>query len=372
MRLATFNVENMFERASIMNLPTWEKGEQVLQDYARISNLIQKEQYSIDDKQEMLKIMKRNSGLLTKGESKHIILREIRGKFLKKQQVNRPAEIIANGRNEWIGWFELKREAVKETAIDNTARVIHEVNADIFCIIEAENRITVNRFNEIVIPRIGSQQYNHVMLIDGNDIRGIDVGIMTRRSFDIESIVSHVDDFDSNGQVFSRDCPEFHIKTPSGNTILVLVNHFKSKGFGSQIDNDKKRKRQAIRVREIYDNRINQGFDYISIVGDLNDTPDRDPLKPLLADGSDLIDIMAHNKFTGDGREGTFGNGAKSQKLDYILMSPKLSNKVKHGGIERRGVWGGSKGDLFPHFPEIITAKDAASDHAALWVDIDL
>src|SRR5687768_10749405 len=313
MRLATFNVENMFERPSIMNLPTWEAGEKVLQDFARISDLIQKQQYSNNDKQEMLTIMKRNSGLATKGESKHILLNEIRGEFLKKQQGTRPAEILANGRNDWIGWFELKRETIKESAIENTARVIHEVNADIFCIIEAENRITVNRFNEIVIPKIGSQQYNHVMLIDGNDIRGIDVGVMTRRSFDIESIVSHVDDFDSDGQVFSRDCPEFHIKTPSGNTILVLVNHFKSKGFGSQIENDKKRKRQSIRVREIYDNRINQGFDYIAIVGDLNDTPNRDPLKPLLGDGSDLIDIMAHDKFTGDGREGTFRNGAKSQ-----------------------------------------------------------
>jgi hypothetical protein len=29
-------------------------------------------------------------------------------------------------------------------------------------------------------------------------------------------------------------------------------------------------------------------------------------------------------------------------------------------------------GDLFPHFPEIETAKDAASDHGALWVDLNV
>ena len=372
MRLATFNVENMFERPSIMNLPTWEDGEKVLQDFARLSDLIQKQQYSINDKQEMLTIMKRNSGLATKGESKHILLNEIRGKFLKKQQGTRPAEILANGRNDWIGWFELKRETVKETAIENTARVIHEVNADVFCVVEAENRITVNRFNQIVIPKIGSQQYTHVMLIDGNDMRGIDVGILTRQSFDIQSIISHVDDIDSEGKVFSRDCPEFKIKTSLGNTLLVLVNHFKSKGFGSPSDTDHRRKRQAQRVREIYDERINEGLEFIAIVGDLNDTPDRDPLQPLIGNSSDLKDIMVHDKFIGDGRPGTFGNGTKSQKLDYILMSPKLSNKVKQGGIERRGVWGGINGNLFPHFPEIVTAKDAASDHAALWVDLDL
>ena len=81
---------------------------------------------------------------------------------------------------------------------------------------------------------------------------------------------------------------------------------------------------------------------------------------------------MKHEKFVGGGRPGTNGNGTKSGKLDYILMSPELTKKAKIGGIERRGVWGGKHGDLFPHFPEIKTAKDAASDHAALWVDLDL
>jgi hypothetical protein len=71
------------------------------------------------------------------------------------------------------------------------------------------------------------------MLIDGNDDRGIDLGIMTRQWFEIESIVSHVDDPDENNEderLFSRDCPEYKIKTPAGNTLLVLINHFKSKG----------------------------------------------------------------------------------------------------------------------------------------------
>ncbi|HJS64364.1 MAG TPA: endonuclease/exonuclease/phosphatase family protein [Nitrososphaeraceae archaeon] len=355
-----------------MNLPSWKDGEKVLNDFSRISNLIQKEDYLDSDKQEMLNIMNRNTGLATKGESKYILLNEIRGKFLKKKQRNRPAEILANGRKEWIGWFELKHETVKETAIENTARVIKEINADVFCIIEAENRITANRFSKLVIPKIGGQEYNHIMVIDGNDNRGIDVGIMTRQSFDIQSIVTHVDDVDTQGKIFSRDCIEFNIKTALGNTLLILVNHFKSKGFGLQTDNNNKRRRQAKRVREIYDQRLNQAFEFIAVVGDLNDTPESEPLQPLLGNGSDLTDIMKHDKFTGDGRPGTHLNGTKGTKLDYILMSPKLTNKVIQGGIERRGVWGGIHGKLFPHFPEIKTAKDAASDHAALWADINL
>jgi endonuclease/exonuclease/phosphatase family metal-dependent hydrolase len=372
MRLATFNVENMFERSSIMNLLTWVEGKTVLEDFARLTELIQMQEYSEDDKQEMLDLMKRNKGLFSRNEeSKYIRLRVIRGKFLKRPKSG-PVEIVANGRNDWIGWFELKTEPIKETAINNTGRVIHTVNADVFCMIEVDNRIALKRFNDTVIPKVGGQKYDHVMLIDGNDNRGIDVGIMTRQSFDIQSIVTHVDDMDGENYIFSRDCPEYKIRTPLGNTLLVLVNHFKSKGYGSSVENDSKRTRQANRVGDIYQERLNQGFEFIAIVGDLNDTPTSLPLQQLLGSELGLVDIMNHNKFTGDGRPGTFGTGSASKKLDYILMSPQLASKVHQGSIERRGVWGGINGTIFPHFPQIKSAKDAASDHAALWVDLNL
>src|SRR5437867_13008908 len=38
-----------------------------------------------------------------------------------------------------------------------------------------------------------------------------------------------------------------------------------------------------------------------------------------------------HPKFKDDGRRpGTFGNGVKSQKIDYILLSPELFNSVEN------------------------------------------
>jgi hypothetical protein len=95
-------------------------------------------------------------------------------------------------------------------------------------------------------------------------------------------------------------------------------------------------------------------------------------MDPLIRNGSTLTDIMSYSKFQGDGRPGTHGNGTKSAKLDYILMSPKLSGKVIMGGIERQGVWGGKNGTLFPHLPTMKKAEDAASDHAALWVDLGI
>ena len=41
-----------------------------------------------------------------------------------------------------------------------------------------------------------------------------------------------------NATVFSRDCPEFELRTPGRRRLVVLVNHLKSKGFGSQAANN--------------------------------------------------------------------------------------------------------------------------------------
>jgi endonuclease/exonuclease/phosphatase family metal-dependent hydrolase len=371
MRLATFNVENMFERTKAMNLATWADGKQVLEDFHRLSELIQLPVYTDAVKSEILRIMKRHKGLTTQGTSKFLRLRDIRGKLLRKPR-NRPVEVEASGRADWIGWFELEKEPVKEAATENTARVIGLVDADVLCVVEAENRISLKRFNDDVMPKVDALPFAHIMLIDGNDDRGIDVGVLTRASYDIMRLSSHVDDTDEDGTIFSRDCPEYEIRTPQGNTLLVLVNHFKSKGYGKPAESAAKRLRQATRVRAIYEAKAQEGYDYVAIVGDLNETPSNTPLTPLLRQGSALIEVMGHPKFVGDGRPGTYGNGTASNKLDYVLLSPKLAQKVQQGGIERRGVCGGKHGTLFPHLATIKSAQDAASDHAALWVELDI
>lgn len=371
MRLATFNVENLFDRPKIMNLPKWSDGAKVLKDYARLNELIGQDVYSAADKKELLKIMTNHPGLSSpqKKDSRYIQLRDIRGEFLKKPQ-GKPVEIVANGRGDWIGWFELKTEPIKEVATENTARVVSLLNADIIGIVEAEDRVGLKAFNDTVVKKIGGQPYAHVMVIDGNDDRGIDVGIMSRSAFPIDSMRSHVDDTDGVSVIFSRDCPEYLFTLPSGIQLLVLVNHLKSKGYGSPTTSNDKRERQTQQIRAIYDQRRQEGTQHIAIIGDFNDIPDSTPMASLLKQGSDLKDVSQHASYPDDGQPGTHGNGTSSGKLDYILLSPALWATVQQAGVERRGVWGGKNGTLWTHLPEMKTAKDAASDHAALWVDL--
>jgi Endonuclease/Exonuclease/phosphatase family len=134
-----------------------------------------------------------------------------------------------------------------------TAKVIHDVGADVIGVVEAENRPALVRFHDDVMALVLGTSYQHIMLIDGNDERGIDVAIMTRNGFDLEGIRSHVDDEENGERIFSRDCAEYHIKTPANHRLIVLVNHFKSKGFGSQATSNRKRETQAKRVKAIYE-----------------------------------------------------------------------------------------------------------------------
>jgi len=89
-------------------------------------------------------LVKAGSGLLTQGVSKYLRLREIRGKLVAKPK-NKPVEIAPSGRNDWIGWFELEKEAVKDKAVQNTARIIGLLKAEVLCVIEAENRICLKQ-----------------------------------------------------------------------------------------------------------------------------------------------------------------------------------------------------------------------------------
>lgn len=369
MRIASYNVQSLFERAKALALPDWKDGREVLEQHAEVNELLAHSVYTPADKARIVELLK-SLGLGGKDDAgRFALLRQNRGHLIKRSKGK--LEVVADGRDDWVGWVELKTEPVNEEATRSTARVIKDVAADVLGVVEAENRISLRDFSSVMLEKVGGKRYEHVMLIDGNDGRGIDVGILTRGGFEIESIRSHVDDGGPASEIFSRDCPEYTISTPSGKRLVVLVNHFKSKGFGKAADNDARRKRQAARVAEIYTRLKNEGQKNVVVLGDLNDTPDSAPLAPLLQ-GTDLRDVSTHPKFTSDGRPGTFGNGTKGSKFDYVLLSPALFAKVQSGAVFRKGVWGGKNGTLWEIYPTMKRPVHAASDHAAVIADIDL
>lgn len=384
MRLVSFNVENLFERAKALNTETWAEGKPVLAAFERFNRLAQKAAYASADRAAMLQalldlgVLVRASGRLRLNRQPFeawALLRENRGDFLKQPQSG-DVEIVAGGRGDWIGWVELNKEMVDETATRMTARVITELAPDAIGVVEAENRPALARFNNELLGR----RFGHIMLIDGNDPRGIDVGLMTVPGVSIESIRSHVDDPDPERPgkpLFSRDCAVYELGTPGGRRLWVLVNHLKSQSFTSG-DPDPLRRRQAERVLAIYNGLRAAGAEFVAVIGDLNKGPPPQfpTLEPLLGPQSPLVDASGRPGFDAGPRPGTFQSCSLRNKLDYILLSPELAASMTGGGIFRMGLWG-NPGNVNPPaqwdlFPEITEAKHAASDHAAVFVDLDV
>jgi endonuclease/exonuclease/phosphatase family metal-dependent hydrolase len=212
-----------------------------------------------------------------------------------------------------------------------------------------------------------------VMLIDGNDDRGIDVGLMTKGKYNIGAMRSHIHDLGKKKiPVFSRDCPEFCVTTPDDEQIWILPNHFKSKFGGNNATSKNKRKEQSKKTAEIYNRLRAEGNKNIVVLGDLNDTPDSAELKPLLK-GTDLKDVSEHKSFdTGAfAGKGTFGLGNDNNKIDYLLLSPALFKRVKKSGLFRKGAWPGKSPKRWEVYDELKEELHVASDHHLIWCEIE-
>lgn len=374
MRLATYNVENLFNRAKAMNLEGWAEGKPVLEAFARLNQLLGEPTYSAQDKARMVSLLT-ELGLAASDRGPFVILRQNRGSLVKRPKAG-GLEIVANGRTEWVGSLELIEAPVDLEAMRNTARVMIDLKADVLAVVEAESRPALRDFNTEIIGGLGGPTFKHVMLIDGNDTRGIDVGLMTAAGYPIGALRSHVDDAAADGElIFSRDCAQFQIPLPAPQQperqLIVLVNHLKSKGFGSLAASAKKRQAQAERIKAIYQELVARGERYIAVVGDFNDTPDSAPLAPLLQD-TDLKDAFVHPAFDDGGYPGTFDTCKAANKIDYLLLSPALFATVSAGGVWRKGMWPGSRPQRWDVYPELDKKENAGSDHAAVWVDLAL
>lgn len=358
LRVATFNVENMFSRPAVMNGATWAQGRAILDDVSKLTGLLSKAVYSPADKAAIRKLLLKYEFNNRNKKSRPFEIRVNKGPLYVIPKGTKDIRIDAKGRDSWAGWVELTKTDLDIGATVNTGRVIDAVRPDILCVCEVEDRMTLSRFNDQILTRFPGSTFPFNLLVDGNDARGIDVGMYS--GLKIRSVRSHIADGGAN-PVFSRDCAEYEIELPTGEFLWLLCNHFKSKGFGNQADNDRKRLRQATRVAEIYA-EAKKRSDFVIVAGDLNDTPLSAPLKPLLQQ-TDLQDVMSHPTYVGP--PGTFRT--TKDKLDYLLLSPALWTRTKAVGAERRGIFAPRAGNPFQ---EVTSLANQASDHAAVWVDL--
>lgn len=371
-RIATFNVENLFRRPKAFNLPDPTQRNEVVSDFSTLVALLNLTTYEPADKARISALIKKHRAHgLDRDNPPAIYINQTRfggGRLFdtkgQPEDENFEVKVVANGRGGWAGWADLVRDDLDTQAVHNTGRVIDEVDADILLLVEVEDRLTLDRFNTQILAGVhGRRPYPFNMLIDGNDGRGIDVGILSR--YPITSVRPHIFDPDPERpgeHLFSRDCPEFEIEL-NGTPLVLLGNHFKS-----QSDDDPVlRLAQARRVAEIYE-AARERTPYVMVAGDLNDHPDSEPIDVLLDTG--LRDAMSHSGYRGV--PGTYRPcDTVERKIDYLLFPPQLWHRIQHVDLETRGIFWTPPPEI-KHFDEVTSKADSASDHAALYADLDL
>lgn len=367
-RIATFNMENLFRRPTAFRLADPVARKDILDDFATLGALLDLPEYTAADKAKIAELIEKHRAYAIDPEDPPpMYVNQSRpgkdsGLFKPPGRGKHPRiEVTAKGRSAWAGWLELGQDDLDLETVRNTGRVVSEVDADILLTVEVEDRLALERFNsQVLAGALGRRPYPYALLIDGNDSRGIDVGIFSR--YPITSLRTHI--FETNPdrpdeRLFSRDCPEFEIRL-NGTPLVILGNHLKSKSN----DDPELRLAQARRVAEIYRAALER-TPHVIVAGDLNDFPTSDSVAAL--EGAGLRDAMSHRSYKG--LPGTFKPCmSERDKIDYLLLSPQVWQEVQHVGLETRGIFA----DGIKPFDTVTSPVDAASDHAALYMDVDL
>lgn len=275
---------------------------------------------------------------------------------------------VERGHINMLGWSIDDYGPISKSARRLTAQVILENNPDVLAIQEVENLEALIQFNRKYLNNL----YPYMMVIDGNDPRQIDVGVLSR--YDFSAIRTHR--FEPAGsspkeRIFSRDCLEVELAISKKKRLTLFVNHFKSKIGGGE----EKREAQATRVAEIVRERFGNSLsgDFV-IAGDLNANYDAPELVPLL--GLKGLDNIVQTRQLPDAERWThyYKKGKLAEQLDYLIISPGISEKNRNAipYIERRGV--GSDIDYYEgeRFDANITGKDGASDHCPVFVTLNI
>lgn len=269
---------------------------------------------------------------------------------------------------------------VKEKDPDDTKKIAERIlsmNVDVLAIQEVEHVEILKQFNS---EHLGGL-YAHAALVEGNDPRLIDVGVLSK--LPVGAITSHqtaAHPDAPNERVFGRDLLQVEILNQGGDRLFTLYNtHMKSHFvphtedpiLGAERANER-RKRQAETTARIIA-RMERSDGRFILLGDMNDPPDSPFLTPMLiVDGNPMTDGLQEAVETRPPKPPGQGPGPQTPQwthrfnppgaappryelFDQIWLSENLAPRLAGAKIDRRSNHGGD-----------------GSDHDPAWVELDL
>lgn len=262
------------------------------------------------------------------------------------------------------------------------AQVMMALRADVFALQEIESLDVLKLFRDRYLG--GRESWPHGMVIDGNDQRRIDVGVLSRYPIVHARSWQHLTS--GPNLVFDRDCLEVDIDSPLGR-LTLYVNHFKSmrapnrkRGSGRALTR-RRRQLQAQTVRQIVTERFGpEPSDAPFIVlGDLNDFlhDNEDGACGIrdLAQWAAVENVVARlpegERWTHHYSGRRHGRRSAYRQLDFLLPSAGMA--ARNPGlpeIERRGLPGRVKRYGGERFEGVGFDRPKASDHCPILFEL--
>lgn len=271
-----------------------------------------------------------------------------------------------------------------------TAQALSAAQADVCCLQEVENLVTMTAFHNRYLRRWLRKGYFYRALIEGNDQRGIDVGVLSRAKIirkESHARKTYADlgiippkGYHPNDRVFRRDCLEIEIEK-QGKSLTLFVCHFKSMN-GGRIETRPIREAEAQAVRILIEQRFQDpaASNWMAL-GDFNDYFEIDGetfkdhgLGPLVNDGF-AVDAATQyetdptNRWTHYySREEVYG------ALDHIFISPSLAERNKEARVRIVRAGQPMRAERYKghRFDGIGWMRPKASDHCPMSVTLSL
>ncbi len=254
-------------------------------------------------------------------------------------------------------------KAKPEKELQALSASFHDINPDIVGLQEVENKSVLTSFRDRYLNDMG---YKEVVLIEGNDERGIDVALLSR--YPVTSVKSHKDvRFNVAGQGsqgFSRDLLQVRIQAPNY-PVTVFVAHLKSQHGAAQADAKRRAEAEAA-------NRIISEFqkanprENVIVMGDFNDQYNTAEIAPLVSpqSGLGLTDII-HTELGAGETVFTYHPQKFRSRIDYMLLNDSMKREYMPQSVR-----------LHKPFKEGDTWKKLyfydASDHIPVTLDFDI
>ena len=307
-----------------------------------------------------------------------------------------------------------------------SALAIADMGADILCLQEVDSMEALKAFEYGYLFRMVGAGYRHKYLVEGNDSRGIDVGVMMRdetadgEKIEIVDIRSHAAltyrDLDlftpalaatakPDDRIFKRDCLEMELKI-GGRPLSLYVVHLKSMsngrdGIDGRTFTKPVREAETKAIRHIIEARFGKGQTAdknFVICGDMNDYQERVDVigdrrlgyQFVPCDGLDsALDVFSADGFAEnvmlrrdvlDRWTLYHARGPQEQhlcQLDYLWLSPALAlrNAGRLPDIIRNGQPYRTPfppGQAVEHYPRIGWDRPKASDHCPVVMALEL